>query len=72
MNLGNKLLLDFKNLLILLNFFANQIVGAKVSNRNGNSLDCLLKFKSITKYKNMKTFLVPGGGLGSSHPIMKA
>lgn len=72
MNLGNKLLLDFKNLLILLKFFANQIVGAKVSNRNGNSLDCLLKFKSITKYKNMKTFLVPGGGLGSSHPIMKA
>ena len=72
MNLGNKLLFDFKNLLILLNFFANQIVGAKVSNRNGNSLDYLLKFKSITKYKNMKTLMMPGGGLGSSHPIMKA
>jgi len=72
LNLGNKLLLDFKNLLILLNFFANQIVGAKVSNRKGNSLDCLLKFISTIKYKNMKILLVSGGGLGSSHPIMKA
>jgi len=63
---------EIKNLLILFILVINQTIGAKVSCRNGNSLDCLLKFKSVVKYKNIKVLLVLGGGLGSSHPIMKA
>jgi len=52
--------------------FTNQTIGAKVGSRNGNSLDCLLKFINIVKYKNLKIVRLSGGKLGSSYPIMKA
>lgn len=52
--------------------FTNQTISAKVGGREGNSLDCLLKFINIVKYKNLKILTSSGGKLGSSYPIMKA
>jgi len=45
--------LEIKNSQILLLKYVGQIIGAKISDREGDSPDYMLKFASVIKYKNL-------------------